>query len=101
MYIKHILLTNLIQVQKKMKDVLQKSSRYSSRKKNFPRYRLVSCIVLVCNISYEISCLMHNNIFMWARELMRSRTRYRSGFCEISYKISFWILQDFVRAFAC
>ena len=96
MYIKHILLTNLIQVQKKMKDVLQKSSRYSSGKKNFPRYCLVSCIVLVCNISYEISCLMHNNIFMWARELTRSRMRYCLGFCEISYEISIWVLQDFV-----
>ena len=39
----------------------------------------------------------YNHIFMWARELMRSRTKYRLESCEISYEISFGILQDFVR----
>ena len=40
---------------------------------------------------------MHNHIFIWARKLMRSRTRYRLGFYEISYEISLGILQDLVR----
>ena len=36
----------------------------------------------------------YNHIFMWARELMRSRTKYRLESCEISYEISFG---DFAR----
>ena len=70
-------------------------------KRNFLRYHFVlfcfvPCSTVFCDISYEISCLMHNSIFMWARELTRSRTRYL-GFCEILYKISFGILRHFVR----
>ena len=63
----------------------------SSGKKNFPRYRFVSFRFVhcfICEISYEISCLMHNHIFIWARELTTSRTKYRLGFCEISYELS-------------
>ena len=40
---------------------------------------------------------MHNHIFVWAQEFMRSRTKYCLGFYEISYKILFGILRDFVR----
>ena len=51
---------------------------------------------------------MHNHTFMWARELTRSRTKYRLGsckisyeisfgICKISYEISFGILRDFIR----
>ena len=40
---------------------------------------------------------MHNNIFIWARELTRSRTKSRMGFCKILYEISFGILRDFVQ----
>ena len=60
--------------------------------------RFVSCIV-ICEISYEISCLMHNHIFIWrenSRDLVRNivwdfarfRMRYRLEFCEISYELS-------------
>ena len=70
-------------------------------------YHFVSCLVLFCDILYEISCLMYNHVFMWVRELTRSHMRYLLGFCEIlyeicleffeiSYKISFGVLQDLV-----
>ena len=77
-------------------------SLYSSGKKNLSEisFRLISFRFVHCfirEVSYEISCLMHNHIFMWARELRGSRTKYRLGSCEISYEISFGILQDFVR----
>ena len=68
--------------------------------KNFPSIvssRFVSCI-FICEISYDISCLVHNHIFIWARELTRSRMKYhlefllrtrnRLGFGEISYEFS-------------
>ena len=40
---------------------------------------------------------MHNHIFVWAQEFMRSRTKYCLGFYEISYEILFGILRDFVQ----
>ena len=68
--------------------------------KNFPRYRFVSSRFMhcfICEISYVISCLMRNHIFISresSRDLVRNivwdfsrfRTRYRLGF-----------LRDFVR----
>ena len=45
---------------------------YSSGKKTFRdiiSYRFLSCIVLFCNISYEILCLIHNNIYSCGREI--------------------------------
>ena len=54
------------------------------------RYCFVLYIVLVCDISYKILCLMHNyNI------IIHVGTRAH----EISYKVSFGILQDFVPVY--
>ena len=60
------------------------------------RFR-ASCIIIY-SCGRESSRDLVRNI-VW--DFARFRTRYRFGFCEISYEISFRILRDLVQTFAC